>query len=144
MLWGCSRDSIVAFFWRDRREHGAGSTVPFDIYGSVSFDGGATFLPNFEVSTQSSQFDSILLKGNDFLDCDIGSGIIYVVWGDLRDTSSHLDVYMAGLPIEELGRREELKRPSMDSKIPFSPSGRKSAQGRILLYPDGRKVIRLR
>lgn len=88
MLWGCAKDSIVAFFWRDRRNGGIGRNVPFEIYGSISYDGGYTFSGNFRVSGSPSQYDTILtLSGNDFLSCAIGDTSIYVVWGDLRDTT---------------------------------------------------------
>jgi len=40
MLWGCTKDSIVAFFWRDR----------------ISYDGGYTFGGNFRVSGSSSLY----------------------------------------------------------------------------------------
>jgi len=110
MLWGCARDSTVAFFWRDRRNGGTGRAVPFEIYGTLSYDGGYTFTDNFVVSGQPSEYDTILtFSGNDFLSCAFGDTAVYVVWGDLRDTSSHLDVYIAVVPIGavavEEGRR---------------------------------------
>ncbi len=147
MLWGCSRDSIVALFWRDRRNYGAGLEVPFDIYGTISTDGGFTFGSNFRVNTQPSMYDSLLtIRGNDFMGCDVGSERVYVVWGDLRDTSSHLDIYIAGINIEDVNKEEgeKIERGPTKSRIPFSPSGRKTRKGIILIYPDGRKVIQLR
>ncbi|MEO0139471.1 MAG: sialidase family protein [candidate division WOR-3 bacterium] len=104
MLWGCAKDSVVAFFWRDRRNGGMGRAVPFEIYGTISFDGGNTFGRNFVVSGQPSEYDTILTSsGNDFLSCALGDTAIYVAWGDLRDTSSHLDIYVAVMPIRKLG-----------------------------------------
>ncbi len=145
MLWGCSKDSIVAFFWRDRRNGGMGGEVPFEIYGSISYDGGYTFSENFLVSGSPSEYDTLLtLSGNDFLSCAIGDTSIYVVWGDLRDTTSHLDIYLSIIPIHALSFSETLYTSTPNGKGIYDISGRRrkeSLRGIYLKIGDG-KVIK--
>ncbi len=142
MPWGCSRDSIVAFFWRDRRGFGTGFRVPFDIYGIISTDGGITFGPGFRVNSQPSLYDSLLLlRGNDFLGCDVGDDEVFVVWGDTRDTSMHIDIYLARIPLP-LAERERIQHGGRGAGT-FDPSGRKTSRGKILIDAGGEKVIRI-
>ncbi len=143
MLWGCSRDSIVAFFWRDRRNYGTGFEVPFDIYGTISTDGGISFSPNFRVNTQPSLYDTLLtIRGNDFMGCDVGDDEVFVVWGDTRDTSMHIDIYLSRIPLP-LTKEREIKRKHGGTGT-FDPAGRKTDRGTILIDSDGSKVIRIR
>lgn len=143
MPWGCSRDSIVAFFWRDRRNHGSGFEVPFDIYGTISLDGGMTFGPSFQVNTQPSLYDTLLtIKGNDFMGCDVGEDGIFVVWGDTRDTSMHIDIYLARIPLP-LSKKERIRNNRPGGQT-FDPAGRKRLRGPILIDSDGSKTIRIR
>lgn len=77
--------------WRDRRLNGAGTMVPFDIYGAVSVDSANSFCPNFRVTSVSSpQFT--VTKGNSFLGCAMSDSSICINWGDYRN-SPDWDIY---------------------------------------------------
>ncbi len=147
MLWGCAKDSAVAFFWRDRRNGGVGRTVPFEIYGTLSYDGGYTFTDNFVVSGQPSEYDTILtFSGNDFLGCAFGDTAVYVVWGDLRDTSSHLDVYLAVVPLNAVAVGENGASGEGDKgEVVYDVLGRriegKPSRG-VYFVKRGRKVYK--
>ncbi len=148
MLWGCAKDSIVAFFWRDRRSGGTGRTVPFEIYGTLSHDGGYTFGSNFVVSGEPSVYDTLLtISGNDFLSCAVGDTAIYVVWGDLRDTTSHIDVYLAVVSVRAVSVREGVPEPTVRGEGTYDASGRRrdGGIGGVYFEVGGgrvRKVIR--
>lgn len=148
MLWGCARDSLVAFFWRDRRNGGTGRAVPFEIYGTLSSDGGHTFGPNFVVSGSPSQYDTLLtISGNDFLSCAFGDTAIYVVWGDLRDTTSHLDVYLAVVPLNSIDLSEGEREVGVGKGLLYDVLGRRvrrPGRGVYLMPMGGGKVIFLR
>jgi hypothetical protein len=79
--------------WRDRRNGtGTGFFQPSDAYCAVSVDNGATFHPNFRLSSISAPFDSILLQnGNDFMGCELRHDTVYAAWGDVRN--GHLNIY---------------------------------------------------
>ncbi|GEM_PF-6121889 len=147
MLWGCAKDSVVAFFWRDRRSGGTGRAVPFEVYGTLSHDGGYTFGGNFVVSGEPSVYDTLLtISGNDFLSCAVGDTAVYVVWGDLRDTTSHLDIYLAVVPVSAVPVSEARPNPR-GYEGTYDVSGRKrdGYKGGIYLeVRDGKvsKVIR--
>ncbi len=77
--------------WRDRRLNGAGTMVPFDIFGAVSVDSANSFCPNFRITSVSSpQFT--VTKGNSFLGCAMSDSSIYINWGDYRN-SPYWNIY---------------------------------------------------
>lgn len=92
LVWSdFSPSGIYGITWRDRRLNGAGTSVPFDIYGAVSTDSANSFCPNFRVTTVSSpQFT--VTKGNSFLGCAMSDSSIYMNWGDYRN-SPDWDIY---------------------------------------------------
>lgn len=69
--------------WRDRRNTGKSDTVPFQIYGAISTDGGNTYSTNFLVSDSVSPAVT-LIHGDDFLGCAASDSTIYALWSDMR------------------------------------------------------------
>jgi hypothetical protein len=85
----------LAVTWRDRRNGtGTGFFQPCDVYATVSRDNGATFLPNFRLSSVTAAFDSVLMQnGNDFMSSKLVGDTICAAWGDVR--SGKLNIYFA-------------------------------------------------
>lgn len=80
---------IVA--WRDRRNTGGTSSSPFEMLTTFSFDGGASFKPNYNVSSIPSPFINIQ-KGNDFIGICADDNYIYSDWCDMRTGNTEIFV----------------------------------------------------
>ena len=83
----------IAIVWHDtRNDLGAGGTgdtngVPNDdaqFWGAVSFDGGATFTPNFQISagTSNPPPNGTGFDYGDYAGLDFSAGRIYATWAD--------------------------------------------------------------
>ncbi len=87
MVWAdFSANGTLGIAWRDRRLNGPTATVPFDVYTTISTDGGATTRPNKKISSASSTFSS-LTSGNDFLGIALDNQRLHVAWGDWRNSN---------------------------------------------------------
>jgi hypothetical protein len=81
--------------WRDRRNGtGIGFQQPSDTYAAMSADNGASFYPNFRLSSATAAFDSVLYQnGNDFMGCKLVDDSICATWGDVR--TGKLNIFFA-------------------------------------------------
>lgn len=91
-VWSAfSATGELAIAWRDRRLNDTSSTSPFDIYASVSLDGGNSFQPNYRLSSVSSPY-SPLTCCNSFIGLALTDSIMIANWGDYRNTTDW-DIY---------------------------------------------------
>jgi len=91
-----SPNGHLALAWRDRRTSGKGDTVNFNIFSTMSTDGGMSFAPNKILSTISSPFINVP-KGNSFIGVATSDNTLHVNWADL--SSGDLDIYYANRQI---------------------------------------------
>ncbi len=85
MSWSFQTSSLLGVCWRDRRNGTPGSLSDFDVYYSVSTNGGVSFGNNIKVTSQSSPFNTNGVKGNDFLGFTMGSdNRVHTIWADYR------------------------------------------------------------
>lgn len=80
---GFSANGTYAAIWRDRRNTGKGDSASFQIYGTISTNGGNSFSPNFLISDTISPYID-LVRGNDFLSCAMSDSNVYALWSDMR------------------------------------------------------------
>lgn len=93
---------IVVIGWYDKREDE--NNVNAKYYLTYSFDGGTTFVPDFPVSTQSSDMSKIGGLNNNF---GIGEYVQVVTsthyalpfWADGRSNDGNIGIYMAKVPL---------------------------------------------
>jgi hypothetical protein len=91
MCWaGFSTTGKYGVAWRDRRNTGGTSSSSFEIYSTVSTDGGVTFKPNQNLNSTPSPFINIQ-KGNDFIGVCLDANNIFSDWCDLR--SGNTDIF---------------------------------------------------
>jgi len=84
LTWGnFAPNGTYGIVWRDRRHTNIGDTVPFQIYGSTSVNGGNSYTPNFLISDSISPFID-LEHGDDFLGCAVTDSDVYALWSDMR------------------------------------------------------------
>jgi len=84
LTWGSfTPNGTYGIIWRDRRHTNIGDTVPFQIYGSTSINGGISYTPNFLISDTISPFID-LERGDDFLGCAVTDSNVYALWSDMR------------------------------------------------------------
>lgn len=87
MCWASfSSTGQFACAWRDRRNGGTSSQSPFEVYAMLSLDGGASFTPNYRLSSAASPFINVQ-KGNDFLGVSLTGNYIISDWCDLRNNN---------------------------------------------------------
>lgn len=92
MVWAdFSSSGKLAIAWRDRRLNGIGSTVPFDIFTTLSTDTANTFSTNYRVTTVSNPY-FFVPQGNSFIGVAMSDSSIYMDWGDYRN-SPDWDIY---------------------------------------------------
>ncbi|MEL6719780.1 MAG: T9SS type A sorting domain-containing protein, partial [Bacteroidota bacterium] len=92
--------------WYDRREDPNNLNTMY--YMTYSEDGGATFVPNFPVSTEAADFSVIGSKNGNF---GIGeytqtlatSSFAIPVWADGRTNDGNIDLYVAFVPLDGSG-----------------------------------------
>jgi type IX secretion system substrate protein/BNR/Asp-box repeat protein len=89
MAWGSfSANGTYGAVWRDRRNTNTGDSAAFQIYGTISTDGGNTYAPNFLISDTISP-PIYLPHGDDFLGCAITDSNVYADWSDMRTTKEN-------------------------------------------------------
>jgi hypothetical protein len=96
----------VALTWYDARNSSNDTTT--QVFGTVSLDGGLTFLPNVQISTGTSDA-SLVDPGFDYGDYDkmtFSHGIFWRTWaddsnstGDNPDGTRSLDIYTAAVTV---------------------------------------------
>lgn len=88
MLWGdFDADGDLVVSWRDRR-NGEDSTYqcPSEIWAACRSKNSTNFSPNFELTSESVDYDTILENsGNDFMCIKLLNDTIHATWGDTRD-----------------------------------------------------------
>lgn len=94
MSWGSfSPNGIYGIVWRDRRNGITNDTSDFEIYSSISIDGGVTFKPNFCLSSTPTPFIN-QIRGNDFICVALTNGKLVADWSDNRNNSPNKeDIY---------------------------------------------------
>ncbi len=94
MSWGAfSPNGIYAMAWRDRRNGVTNDTSDFEIYTSISIDGGQSFIQNFCLSSMPSPYIN-QIRGNDFLGITLTNTDMFVAWSDYRiKTPNKEDIY---------------------------------------------------
>ncbi|HRH66220.1 MAG TPA: exo-alpha-sialidase [Bacteroidia bacterium] len=99
MLWATVSpdDGSIVTAWRDRRNApDTGFFQPFDIYTSMSTDGGISYNRNVKITDTLTPFDTMLSSaGNDFLSVDAGGNKVHYSWSDYR--SGELELYYANI-----------------------------------------------
>lgn len=99
MSWaGFSNTGKYAVSWRDRRNTGGTSTSSFEMFTTVSIDGGVTFKPNYKVSSIASPFINIQ-KGNDFVGVCLDDNFVYNDWCDLRTGNTEIFVSKVAMSV---------------------------------------------
>ena len=107
MSWGSfSPNGTYAIAWRDRRNGTSpkSDTSAFEIYTSVSLDGGATFSANAKLSSALSPFMNIQ-RGNDFICLCMNSNYIFSDWCDKR--TGNTEIFVRGELLSNLTSVEE-------------------------------------
>jgi hypothetical protein len=95
MSWGAfSANGIYAVAWRDRRNGITNDTSNYEVYSSVSLDGGVSFKPNYCLSSAPSPFINVI-RGNDFLGVALNNTSLFSAWSDNRNSSPNKeDIYV--------------------------------------------------
>ncbi len=91
-----SLNGNLAIAWRDRRLSGKGDTVNFNIFSTISTDGGENFAPNKLMSTISSPYLN-LPKGNSFIGVAMSDNSMHSTWADLR--TGDIEIYYSNREI---------------------------------------------
>lgn len=88
MVWAdFNSEGDLVVSWRDRR-NGSDSTyqTASEIWAAFKENGSQTFSPNFSITSEVVDFDSILENaGNDFMCIKLHRDTLYATWGDARD-----------------------------------------------------------
>ena len=126
MVWAdFSPNGTLGIAWRDRRLNGPTATVPFDVFTTISTDGGATTRPNRKISSAISAFSS-LIRGNDFLGVALDNQNIHVDWGDYRNNNWEIyynkEAFTTFTGVEELGGVPTKFRLEQNYPNPFNPT----------------------
>ncbi|MEW6467349.1 MAG: T9SS type A sorting domain-containing protein [Bacteroidota bacterium] len=108
MSWGAfAPNGVYAVAWRDRRNGLPNDTSDFEIYTAVSLDGGATFKPNFCLSSAQSPYINIT-RGNDFLGLCLSGNYLFAAWSDLRNGNPNReDIYVRKVSINTLASADD-------------------------------------
>lgn len=123
MSWaGFSPNGTYSVAWRDRRNGGTGSSANFEVYASVSTDGGVTFYPNKKVSSAPSPVIPIT-KGNDFLGVSLSNTYLFTNWCDKRLGSNHEIYFNRDTLSKMVGVNEQLAREGSLIRCFPNPAG---------------------
>lgn len=119
MLWGdFDRDGDLVVSWRDRR-NGSDSSykTSAEIWATYRNRDSAQFGPNFQITSQSVEHDSVLERaGNDFMCIKIQDDTLNATWGDTRD--GKLNIWFQRLSTN--GSVLSTTQISSESSIPLS------------------------
>jgi len=89
LTWGSfAPNGTYAAIWRDRRNTGKGDSVSFQIYGTMSSNGGNSYTTNFRISDTISP-PILIDHGDDFLGCAVTDSNVYALWSDMRTTKEN-------------------------------------------------------
>ncbi len=84
LSWGgFAQNGTYGVAWRDRRNTSTGDSASFQIYGTISKNGGDSYSPNFLISDSISP-PVLIPRGDDFLGCALSDSNLYALWSDLR------------------------------------------------------------
>jgi hypothetical protein len=121
MCWAAfSQTGKYAVTWRDRRNTGGTSSSPFEVYTTLSTDGGVTFKPNYKLSSAASPFINIQ-KGNDFIGVCLDDNTIYTDWCDLR--AGNTEIYSSNASMALItGITDNTKNDELKLKIFPNPT----------------------
>lgn len=95
-------NGVLIITWYDRRNDP--DNLNTEYFMTYSFDGGQTFVQNFSVSSQSTDFSTVGLRNNGF---GIGEynqtlatkNYAIPIWADARGGAGNLNIYAAFIPI---------------------------------------------
>jgi hypothetical protein len=105
MPWGAfSSNGTYAAIWRDRRNGGAGSSAPFEIYSTVSSDGGTSFSANYRLSSKPSPMIPIT-AGNDFISVCLTDYFLFAIWSDTR--TGNMEIFLRKEMISTITKVDE-------------------------------------
>lgn len=94
LIWGdFDTDGGLIVSWRDRR-NGTANTFQSssEIWATYRSSGASSFAPNFPITSQTVDYDSVLESaGNDFMCIKLNNGVLHATWGDTR--TSHLNIW---------------------------------------------------
>jgi hypothetical protein len=109
MSWGeFTPNGVYALSWRDRRHGIPNDTSGYEIYTSISTDGGSSFKPNYCLSSAFSPFINII-RGNDFLGVGLNNTDLFAVWSDNRNKYPNKeDIYLRKVSLSTLGSIKNL------------------------------------
>ncbi len=95
MMWSnFSPNGIYGVAWRDRRNGITNDTSDFEIYTSISLNGGISFCPNYCLSSSPSPYINIT-NGNDFIGVTLNNNYLFTAWSDNRDNNPNQeDIYV--------------------------------------------------
>jgi hypothetical protein len=92
ILPGVSLDQTtgnLAVTWHDARNDPGNNDTQF--FGAVSVDGGVTFLPNFQISTGTSDEDTAGsgVDYGDYTSSDFDGGLLFPIWADNSNSTGN-------------------------------------------------------
>ncbi|HEY6160311.1 MAG TPA: exo-alpha-sialidase [Bacteroidia bacterium] len=118
MCWGgFSPNGVFAAVYRDRRNGGTSSSSNFEVYASLSLDGGNTFLnTDYKISSQQSPVIPIV-KGNDFLGVALTNNYLFTDWCDKR--TGNTEIFTARDTINTIISVKDIPAPPVFSLVIF-------------------------
>jgi hypothetical protein len=105
--------------WRDRRNTGKGDSAAFQIYGTISTDGGNTYIRNFLISDTISP-PIYLVRGDDFLGCAVTDSNVYTAWSDMRTKKE--ETFFNSTSISKIMTGINIVSTNPDIKVEFFPN----------------------
>jgi hypothetical protein len=120
MCWASfSTSGKYSVAWRDRRNGSTASNSAFEIFASVSLNGGLAFSPNQLLSSAPSPFINIQ-KGNDFIGVAMSDSYVYQDWCDLR--TGNTEIFINKKAISQFTSIVENELTIMDAQLFPNPS----------------------
>lgn len=101
LVWGdFDIDGDLIITWRDRRNATDNTyQTQSEIWASYRSKDSAQFSPNFQLTSQTVAYDTILEEsGNDFMSTKLQNDTLYSVWGDTRD--GKLNIWYQSMSID--------------------------------------------
>ena len=93
-------DGDLVISWRDRRNGTDGSyQTPSEIWASYRHKDSLQFAPNFQITSQTVDYDSVLENaGNDFMCIKLQDDALNAVWGDTRN--GKLNIWFQSMDVD--------------------------------------------